>query len=195
MLKLNIIILGIYALERCLELFVTYRNKKLLETMYGKVELLDKRESIQMRFFHILWFLCLLTESLAHGQLYNGMFLYFIIFILVLAQILRWTCIFTLGTLWAVDVYKMDSHPVITTGPYAYIRHPNYLALVTEFFFLPFLLGSPITMVVGSVLNFFMLKRRIGMEEKALQEQSQGKDQSYKEKFKRKSRFIPLSHG
>lgn len=195
MLKLNFIIIGIYAIERLLELVVNYRNKKILMTTFGKVELMNKNESIQMRFFHIIWFLCLLTESIAHGQLYNGIFFYFIIFVLVLAQILRWTCIFTLGNYWSVDVYKMESHPIITKGPYAYIKHPNYLALVTEFFFLPFLLGSPITLIVGSILNFFMLKRRIGMEEKALQEQSQGKDQTYKEKFKRKGRFIPLSHG
>jgi len=194
MLKLNVIILGIYALERGIELVVNQRNKKLLEKDQ-KVELLDKNEAIQMRFFHLLWFLCLFLESMTSGKLYNGMFLYFIVFVLVLAQLLRWTCIFTLGKYWSVDVYKLESHPIITTGPYAYIKHPNYLAVVTEFFFLPFLLGSPITMIVGSILNLLLLKRRIGMEEKALQDQSIGSKKTYKEKFKRKGRFIPLSHG
>ena len=193
MLRMNIIILTAYMIERLLELFVSYRNKKELE-QETKLEILDSKESMQMKFFHILWFGALFIESTVIGKMNNGLFLYFIIFVLVLAQILRWTCIFTLGKYWSVDVYKMDSHPIITEGPYAHIRHPNYLAVVTEFFFLPLLLGCYYTMLIGSILNLIVLKRRITMEENALLEQSLADRQNYRQKFKKKRGFIPLWH-
>lgn len=187
---MNIVIILFYMLERGLELLVSARNKRLLQVDH-KLEVLDKREAVQMRFFHLSWFLILMIESTVAGQLNDGIFLYAIIFVLMLAQILRWTSIFTLGKYWSVDVYNMKEHAVINEGPYAYIKHPNYLAVVTEFFFLPLLLGSPVTLVLGSVVNFFMLKRRIKMEEQALDDQSSG----YEKKFKGKRRFVPVSHG
>lgn len=193
MLRMNILILTAYMIERLLELFVSYRNKKELEQEMT-VEVLDPKESMQMKFFHILWFGALFIESTVIGKMNDGLFLYFIVFVLVLAQILRWTCIFTLGKYWSVDVYRMDSHPIITEGPYAHIKHPNYLAVVTEFFFLPLLLGSFYTMFIGSILNILILKRRVAMEEKALLEQSLADRQNYRQKFKKKRGFIPLSH-
>lgn len=191
MLKLNVLIILMYALERGAELLVSAHNKKLLIREGEKIEILDKRESLQMKFFHICWLFILLIESNTTGQLQQGLFLYFSVFVLVLAQILRWSAIFTLGKYWSVDVYRMENHPVIEEGPYAYVRHPNYLAVITEFFFLPLLLGSPVTLVLGSIGNLLMLKRRIKMEEEALN----GKSGDYDRKFKRKRRFVPLSHG
>lgn len=191
MLKLNVLILLLYSLERVAELLVSAHNKNSLIQEGQKMELLNRRESIQMKFFHISWFFILLIESTTSGQLQQGIFLYFSIFVLVLAQILRWSAIFTLGKYWSVDVYRMDNHPVIEEGPYAYVRHPNYLAVITEFFFLPLMLGSPVTLVLGSIGNLLMLKRRIKMEEEALN----GKSGDYDRKFKRKRRFVPLSHG
>lgn len=192
---MNVIIILAYALERLIELAVSAYNKRKLEKEHNQLELFDKREAIQMRFFHIMWFLALLVESTIAGRMNDGIFLYIIVLILILAQVLRWTCIFTLGKYWSVDVYDMQKHPVVTEGPYAHIKHPNYLAVVTEFFFLPILLGCEITMIVGSVINFFMLKRRIEIEEQALLEQSLSDRENYHQKFRRKGRFVPLSHG
>ncbi len=189
MLKFNFFIILFYVLERLLELLVSIRNKRKLRLDF-KVEVLDKRESAQMKIFHLSWFIILFIESTVAGKLYNGIFLWVIVFVLILAQILRWSAIYTLGKYWSVDVYDMKEHALVDDGPYAFIKHPNYLAVITEFFFLPALLGCPVTMVLGSIGNLLMLKRRIKMEEQALDDQSTG----YEKKFRGKRRFVPVSH-
>ncbi len=183
MLKLHFVIIFFYIFERLFELLVNVRNKRKLQIDY-QVAVLDKRESAQMKIFHISWFIVLIIESIVAGKLYEGIFLWPIVFILMLAQMLRWWAVITLGKYWSVDVYEMKEHAVISYGPYAFIKHPNYLAVITEFFFLPALLGCPLTLVCGSIGNLLMLKRRIKMEERALADQSSG----YEKKFKGKSR-------
>ncbi len=175
--------------ERLLELLVNAKNKRKLQ-VDNKVEVFDRSESAQMKIFHACWFIFLLIESTVWGKLYNGIFIWVILSVLLLAQILRWSAIFTLGKYWSIDVYQMKEHAVFNEGPYAFIKHPNYLAVITEFFFLPALLGCPVTLVLGSIGNLLMLNRRIKMEEQALEDQSSG----YEEKFKGKRRFVPLSH-
>ena len=125
-----------------------------------------------MKFFHAGWFIMLFIELSVMGTLREGLAFYIIAFVLVLAQALRWISIYTLGKYWSVDVYEMKEHIIITKGPYAYIKHPNYLAVIVEFFFLPLLLACPVTLVVGSVANLFILRKRIKMEEQALKLQS-----------------------
>ena len=79
----------------------------------------------------------------------------------------------------------MKSHAVINSGLYSYIKHPNYLAVIIELLFIPLLLGCPVVMVIGSLGNLLILKRRIAMEEGALTLQGE-----YVEKFARKRRFL-----
>jgi methyltransferase len=110
----------------------------------------------------------LIVESFFVQEIQINTFFYFVIFILIFAQTLRWIAIYTLGKYWSIDVYEMNKHELITKGPYAYFRHPNYFAVVLEFFFLPLLLNCHLTLLVGSLFNLLILKRRIKMEEDAL---------------------------
>ena len=183
MLSLNISIILFYILERLLELVVSARNKALLKKDHN-LKVLNKNEALQMKIFHTLWFCMLLIESTPAKVLTGNMF-YLTIALLVGAQALRWSAIFTLGKYWSVDVYEMHSHAVINSGPYVYMKHPNYLAVILEFLFLPLLLGCPWTLVIGSLMNLFVLKRRINMEESALLEQRG----DYDKKFAGKGRF------
>ena len=183
MLTLNVGIIFFYILERLLELVVSARNKVLLRRE-GDLKILNKSESLEMKLFHSCWFLLLFFES-SPEKLLTGNVFYIIVAILIAAQALRWIAIFTLGRCWSVDVYQMKTHAVINKGLYSYIKHPNYLAVILELFFLPLLLGCPGTMLVGTVVNLFVLKRRIAMEEGALTEQGE-----YEKKFVGKRRFL-----
>ena len=183
MLSLNIGIILFYIFERLIELVVSARNKIML-LKEGDLKILNKNESIQMKLFHLSWFALLLIESSPEKVLSGNLF-YIVVTILIAAQGLRWLAIFTLGRYWSVDVYDMKSHAVINSGLYSYIKHPNYLAVIIELLFIPLLLGCPVVMVIGSLGNLLILKRRIAMEEGALTLQGE-----YVEKFARKRRFL-----
>ncbi len=58
---------------------------------------------------------------------------------------------------------------VVSTGPYRWLRHPNYLAVVVEGFALPLVHSAWVTAAVFSVANAVLLRTRIAAEERALQ--------------------------
>lgn len=168
---LSYAIIFIFLFERMLELFVNHFNKAyMVNKHFARVKF--PREAVQMRIFHALWFISLIIETYFSGRILTGFWFYYCIVVLIMAQALRWYAIYTLGAYWSVDVYELKEHPRILSGPYAYLRHPNYLAVVVEFVFLPLLLGCPLTLIFGTLANFLILRRRISLEEKALTQQS-----------------------
>ena len=56
----------------------------------------------------------------------------------------------------------------MTTGPYRFFSHPNYVAVVVEGIALPLVHTAWITAVVFTVLNALVLRTRIGIENSAL---------------------------
>ncbi len=82
-------------------------------------------------------------------------------------QALRWWCISTLGPRWNTRVIVVPGLPRITDGPYRWLRHPNYVAVVLEGFALPLIHGAWITAGLFSVLNALLLRERIRVEEQA----------------------------
>ena len=177
------IVICIFVFERLIELLVNQYNKKIMISKYAAT-IKFPSEALQMRVFHVLWFTSLLFETYIGGKMLTGFGLYSCVVVLILAQALRWYAIYTLGTNWSVDIYQMNAHPIIVKGPYAYIRHPNYLAVITEFIFLPLMLGCYFTLIAGLIANFFVLKRRIKLEEQSLDEEL------YSSKFNKKKRFL-----
>lgn len=84
------------------------------------------------------------------------------------SQALRWWCIATLGRRWNTRVIVVPGLPPVTRGPYRFLRHPNYVAVVVEGIALPLVHGAWITAVVFTVLNAVLLRVRIRVEEQAL---------------------------
>ena len=90
----------------------------------------------------------------------------------VAAQILRWWVILTLGRQWNTRVVVIPGARQVTTGPFRFCAHPNYLAVVIEMLFLPWFFGAFWTGILFSVLNIWMLRVRIRVEDDALRELS-----------------------
>ncbi len=88
--------------------------------------------------------------------------------LVVAAQALRWWVITTLGPRWNTRVIVVPGLPLVTGGPFRYLRHPNYLAVVVEGFALPLVHGAWITALVFSLANAWLLWVRIGVENRAL---------------------------
>ncbi|MDQ1640747.1 MAG: methyltransferase, partial [Actinomycetota bacterium] len=89
--------------------------------------------------------------------------------VLVLAgQALRWWCIRTLGPQWNTRVVLVPGLPLVSTGPYRFLRHPNYVAVVVEGVALPLVHSAWVTAVAFTVLNSVLLTVRIRCEDQAL---------------------------
>lgn len=89
--------------------------------------------------------------------------------VLVLAsQALRWWCITTLGPRWNTRIVVVPGLPPITSGPYRYLRHPNYVAVAVEGIALPMAGSAWVTALVFTVLNAALMTVRIREEDAAL---------------------------
>jgi methyltransferase len=84
------------------------------------------------------------------------------------SQALRWWCIATLGRQWNTRVIVVPGAARVTGGPYRWIPHPNYVAVVVEGIALPMVHSAWVTAVVFTVLNGFLLATRIRTEDAAL---------------------------
>jgi methyltransferase len=102
------------------------------------------------------------------------------------ATALRIWCIRSLGSSWNVRASVPDDLVPVTSGPYRYIRHPNYVAVVLEFLAIPLVAGAWVSALVLSAWNGFVLYDRIQAEERALHESA-----AYRRAFAGKARFIP----
>ncbi|MCX5093906.1 isoprenylcysteine carboxyl methyltransferase family protein [Streptomyces sp. NBC_00365] len=87
---------------------------------------------------------------------------------LVGAQALRWWCIETLGPRWNTRVMVVPGLPLVTSGPYRLLRHPNYVAVVAEGVALPLVHTAWVTAAVFTVFNAALLTVRIRCENRAL---------------------------
>ncbi|MCI0156747.1 isoprenylcysteine carboxyl methyltransferase family protein [Leifsonia shinshuensis] len=89
--------------------------------------------------------------------------------LVVASQALRWWCIATLGPRWNTRVIVVPGLPLVARGPYRWLHHPNYVAVVVEGFALPLVHTAWITAAVFTVLNaVLLLAFRIPCENRAL---------------------------
>ena len=99
---------------------------------------------------------------------------------------LRLWVIACLGPAWNVKAVVPEGMRVVTRGPYRWIRHPNYVAVILEFAALPLAIGAYPEAVLLSAANAAVLVPRIRAEE-ALLELVPG----YREAFAGVPRFLP----
>ncbi|HMD30743.1 MAG TPA: isoprenylcysteine carboxylmethyltransferase family protein [Candidatus Acidoferrales bacterium] len=99
---------------------------------------------------------------------------------------LRWWVIRTLGTHWNVQVMDSARLGVVTTGPYRWVRHPNYTAVFVEMLALPLIHTAWITALAGSAAHAWVLRGRVAAEERVLLA-----DPGYRAAMADKPRFLP----
>lgn len=99
---------------------------------------------------------------------------------------LRMWVIRTLKSDWNVTAHVRPDIRIETTGPYRYVRHPNYVAVALEFACLPTAVGAVPEAMVLSLVNAGVLAPRIRAEERLLDAIP-----GYRESFHGVPRFIP----
>jgi methyltransferase len=88
--------------------------------------------------------------------------------VVLLSQALRWWCISVLGHQWNTRVIVVPGLRLVARGPYRWIRHPNYVAVVAEGIALPLVHTAWVTALVFTLLNIPLLAVRIRSEDAAL---------------------------
>ena len=84
------------------------------------------------------------------------------------AMALRYWAIVTLGPRWSTRVMALPGEPAVTTGPYRYVRHPNYLAVALELAALPLVHTAWLSALAFSLANAGLLACRLRTEEALL---------------------------
>lgn len=87
---------------------------------------------------------------------------------LVSAKLLKVWVVRTLRGNWTKKVFVKEGMPIRADGPFAWVRHPNYIAMVVEIAALGFLGATPITGAVVGMSFGSLLVARIVTEEAAL---------------------------
>lgn len=86
----------------------------------------------------------------------------------LVAQALRWWCITVLGPRWNTRIVVVPGLPLVDRGPYRWLRHPNYVAVVLEGIALPLVHTSWMTALAFTLVNAVLLRVRISAENTAL---------------------------
>jgi methyltransferase len=84
------------------------------------------------------------------------------------AQGLRWWSIASLGRRWNTRVIVVPGRARERSGPYRWLDHPNYVAVVAEGIALPLIHQAWLTALLFTALNAALLPVRIRCENKAL---------------------------
>ena len=75
------------------------------------------------------------------------------VLLFVAGKALKYWAIRSLGPRWTFKVFVLPGRPLVTTGPYRYLAHPNYVGVVGELVGAAMMCGAPIAGVIG-VLTF-----------------------------------------
>lgn len=109
-----------------------------------------------------------LLEVLAWDRAFDPRIAAGAVAILTAATVLRIWTLRTIGGAWNVRVVEPRNDAIATTGPYRWIRHPNYLAVILEIIGLPLFHSAWGSVVALSALNGLVLFFRIRTEEAIL---------------------------
>lgn len=160
-------VVGLVAVQRLWELRRSARNLRTLRA----------RGAVEVGAEHYPWMVALHTAFLASSVvevwLLQRPWIPWVAAVsaatLTAAEALRWWTLRTLGERWTTRVLVVPGESPVTSGPYRFLRHPNYVAVVLEIFAIPMLHCAWITAIVFSTANLGLLRQRIAVEEEALE--------------------------
>lgn len=84
------------------------------------------------------------------------------------AKALKWWAIFSLGVFWTFRVIVVPGASLVVRGPYRWLRHPNYVAVLGELAAVAAMAGAPVAGGAGMVVFAALLLKRIALEDRAL---------------------------
>lgn len=162
------VLIALTALERLAELVVSARNARW-SFARGAVES-GRGHFPPMVALHTGLLIACLVEVHAADRPFLPWLGWTALVLVLASQALRWWCIATLGPRWNTRVIVVPGLPLVSGGPYRWIPHPNYVAVVVEGIALPLVHTAWVTALAFTALNaVLLLGFRVPAEERALQ--------------------------
>jgi methyltransferase len=180
--QLYLCFLGLLGLERFGELLLSLRNARAARAA-GAVEAGQGHYPVMVAFHTLFLVSCALEVTLV-PRAFPGLVGWVALAVALAAQALRYWAVATLGVRWNTRVLVWPGVAPVTGGPYRFLRHPNYLAVVLEMAAVPLVHGAWVTAVAFSLGNALLLRVRIRSEEQAL-------GRSWAEAFAGRPRLVP----
>jgi methyltransferase len=166
------IVVGILVVQRLAELAYAARNQALALSRGGVEH--GKGHYWMFVVLHSLWLAGMITEFRSMGAVVPSWFGYGMVLALLL-QAGRYAVIRSLGDAWNTRIITWPGMPVVRTGLFRYIKHPNYAIVSLELAIIPLAFGCWRTACAASIINaYVLLFVRIPAEEKALRGLSGG---------------------
>ena len=120
-----------------------------------------------MRIAYPAAFLVMIVEQVVHTAPSSDAFAAGVA-LFAAAKALKWWAILALGHSWTFRVIVVPGAALVASGPYRFVRHPNYIAVVVELVAVGLMTGARISGPLA-VLGFGLLMlKRIAVEERAL---------------------------
>jgi methyltransferase len=177
-------LLALVGLERLVELRISRRNQLKLEKQ--GVRKVAEPHFRWLVFLHGGILACAAAEVLLlHRPLIPSLAIAMAA-LFVFSNALRWWVIRTLAGHWNVEIMASARIGVVTSGPYRWVRHPNYVGVVMEVFSLPMIHTAWITALAGTLAYLEILRRRVRLEEGVMMA-----DPVYRATMGAKPRFLP----
>lgn len=156
-------ILGLVSLQRLAELIIANRNTMRLMSE-GAKEVGESHYPVLVA-LHVAWLGALfLWAALVPVTIHMG----WLVAYLALQAFRLWVML-SLGRFWTTRIIVPRNVGLVRRGPYRFVRHPNYIAVVLEIAILPFLIGAWPVAIVFSVLNAGILWVRITAENRSFE--------------------------
>ncbi len=154
------------ALERVSELRRSRRNQRWLGER-GAIEAGAKHYPV-MVLLHVLFLVSCPLEVLLLRRPFVPALAAVMLGLLMAAMALRYWVVATLGRRWTTRIFVLPGAPLVASGPFRFLRHPNYLAVAIEFLALPLIHGAWLTAALFSAANGLLLRVRIRVESETL---------------------------
>ena len=160
------VLIAAIACERVAELAVSRRNAVAMFARGGREFGADHYPLIVA--LHTALLVGCLAEVVIAGRPFVPGLGWSMLAVVLASQALRWWCITTLGNQWNTRVIVSPALPLVARGPYRWLKHPNYVAVVAEGMALPLAYTAWVTALVFTVANALLLAVRIKVENAAL---------------------------
>lgn len=157
------VVLGLVSLQRVAELWLANRNTRLLLANGGQEHGAGHYPLFIL--LHGSWLVVLVVSVSS-----DTIMVWPLLGLFLLLQLARVWVIKTLGRFWTTRVITVTDAPLVTSGPYRWARHPNYLVVALEIPILPLAFGLWEIAMVFTVLNLPLLGYRIRFEDRFLEE-------------------------
>ena len=112
-------------------------------------------------------FLLMIVEGVWRGAAFDGVF-WPGLAVFVAAKVLKAWAITSLGPRWSFRVLVPPGSSPVVSGPYRFLRHPNYLAVAGEMVGAALMAHALLTGPILTVMFALLMRRRIRVEEAAL---------------------------